>query len=66
MLPDSLYPRASGKDMTPRVTMVSFMAPGGKAVDAVARNFPDHFLVYRNGIPICSKGSSGSPNQTVD
>jgi hypothetical protein len=30
-LPNSLYPRASGRDMTLRVTVVSFMAPGGKA-----------------------------------
>lgn len=36
MFAGSLYPRASGRDMTPRVTVVSFMAPDGKTVDTVA------------------------------
>lgn len=42
-LPDSLYPRASSRNMTPRVTVVLFMAPDGKTIDVVAPRTPRSF-----------------------
>lgn len=40
--------------MTPRATVVLFMAPDEKTIDVVAAAPPDHFLVCRNGIPTLS------------
>lgn len=53
-------PRANSRDMTTRVTVVSFMAPYGKTIEVVApeppeRSHPQHYA---------GKGSTGSPNQT--
>lgn len=42
-LPDSLYPRASGRNMMPRVTVVLFMASDGKTIDVVAPRTPRSF-----------------------